>query len=149
MNPGARYDATVTSVVHIRTIKHQGEGFCFTVMAGNNQQLRYGQSDPNANFKANYRYRSWDFFGQVNFWERHNTNESFASQQSYYKDKNALVQLEQDNWFRSDWHGYGLNYIFGTNWQISNNHSVGFRVQYNDKLYDRNHADIKTDYYRN
>ena len=149
MNPGARYDATVTSVVRIRTIKHQGEGFGFTAMVSNNQQLRYGQSDPNANFKANYRYRSWDFFGQVNFWERHNTNESYASQQSYYKDKNALVQLEQDNWFRSDWHGYGLNYIFGTNWQISNNHSVGFRVQYNDKLYDRNHADIRTDYYRN
>ena len=36
MNPGARYDATVTSVVRIRTIKHQGEGFGFTVMASNN-----------------------------------------------------------------------------------------------------------------
>ncbi len=149
MNPGSRYDATVTSVVRLRTIKQQGEGFGFSLFAGNNQQLRYGQSDPFTTFKGNYRYRSVDVFGQVDFWERHNTAVSTAMQNSFYKENNALVQLEQDNRFRSDWHAYGLNYTFGSNWQISDKHSVGFRLQYNDRLYDWNHADIQTDYYRN
>lgn len=149
MNPGARYDATVTSVVRIRTIKQQGEGFGFTAYAGNRQQLRYGHSDPYGNFKANYRYHSFDVFGEVNYWSNHGTQVSSLSQQSFYKDKNALVQLEQDNSFRADWSGKGLNYTFGTNWQISDKHSVGFRVQYNDRFNDKNYADIHTDYYRN
>ena len=149
MNPGARYDATVTSVVRIRTIKQQGEGFGFSVNAANNQQLRYGYSDPSTTFKANYRYRSIDVFGEAGFWEWHSTQASALSQQSFYKENGQLVQLDQDNSFRYNWHGYGLNYVFGTNWQISDKHSVGFRLQYNDRLYERSNADIKTDYYRN
>ena len=105
MNPGARYDATVTSVVRIRTIKHQGEGFGFTVMASNNQQLRYGQSDPNANFKANYRYRSWDFFGQVNF--------SLYKSQYRGEDKEWRNQLYD--------RGFMFKVLGGKEWMIGKN----------------------------
>ena len=34
-NPGAMYDATVSSVVRIRTVRKQGEGFGFNVNVGN------------------------------------------------------------------------------------------------------------------
>ena len=46
-NPGAQYDATVSSVVRIRTRRPQGEGFGFNLTAGHSQDLRQADyADP-------------------------------------------------------------------------------------------------------
>lgn len=46
-NPGAQYDATVRSVVRIRTIRRQGDGFSFNLNASDAQSLRWSEgNDP-------------------------------------------------------------------------------------------------------
>ena len=47
-NPGAEYDATISSVVRIKTIRREGDGFGFDLNTGFNQDLRFGESDPSA-----------------------------------------------------------------------------------------------------
>jgi len=56
---GAQYDATVSSVVRIKTVKRQGDGFGFDVMAANNQDLRYGYSDPSSTVNLVFSYPIW------------------------------------------------------------------------------------------
>lgn len=135
MNPGSRYDATVTSVVRIRTIKRQGEGFGFSFNASDNYHLYYNHNDPNVSLNMNYRYKSLDFFGNVNYWAWHNRNKTEALQNSWFSKANEVKSIEQENRMNSEWHGYGMNYTFGTNWQISQKHSAGFRIECNKKLY--------------
>ena len=41
-NPGAEYDATVSAVVRIKTVKRKGDGFGFDIHTGNHQSLAFG-----------------------------------------------------------------------------------------------------------
>ena len=61
-NPGADYDASVTSVVKIKLVRQQGEGLSFDVNGGVRQSLVHGDTDPNGRVNLNYRYKGWDFF---------------------------------------------------------------------------------------
>ena len=71
-NPGSQYDATVRSVVRIRTRKPQGEGLGFDITAGHSQDLRQAElADPFATLNFNYRHKGLDFFGMVNNWNQH------------------------------------------------------------------------------
>ena len=66
-NPGAQYSASVRSVVRIRTIKRQGEGFGFNATLEDAQSLRIaGNNDPNLNVNANYRKNNVDIFAGGN-----------------------------------------------------------------------------------
>ena len=47
-NPGAQYDATVRSVVRIRTVRRQGDGFGFSLNASDEQSLRWEATIPPA-----------------------------------------------------------------------------------------------------
>ena len=68
-NPGAQYDATVTAVVRIKTLRREGEGFGFDLNAANNQDLVFGVSDPSAALNLRYRFRNLDLFGSTNYWK--------------------------------------------------------------------------------
>ena len=68
-NPGAQYDAAVTAVVRIKTLRHEGEGFGFDLNAANNQDLQNGVSDPSATLNLRYRFKDLDMFGSVNYWK--------------------------------------------------------------------------------
>ena len=67
-NPGAQYDATISAVVRIKTVRREGAGFGFDLMAANNQDLAYGFSDPSSTLNLRYRYNNLDLFGMVNYW---------------------------------------------------------------------------------
>ncbi len=144
-NPGALYDATVTSVVRIRTKKRQGDGFGFDISGGNNQDLGYGYSDPSATLNLHYRHNSLDFFGMVNYWKWDSVNDSYPEQTSYMSKGGNLFSIHQNTHLRHDWHGQGLNYNLGFNWQISQNHSVGLRIERHDKFNSGVDANIVTD----
>ena len=144
MNPGSRYDATVTSVVRIRTIKRQGEGFGFSFNASDNCHLYYKHNDPNVSLNMNYRIKSLDFFGNVNYWAWHNRHKTEAEQNSWISSANGIKTIKQDNNMASGWHGYGMNYTFGTNWQISQKHSAGFRIERNQQLYGLDFDETKS-----
>ena len=133
-NPGAIYDATVSSVVRIRTVRRQGEGFGLNLTAGNNQDLRYGYSDPVTAFNFKYRHNSVDVFGMVNYRNNNSVTISNPVQASNFLQNGQLINIYQD----SHWYNHEIqrriNSNLGFNWQISNDHSVGMRVERHDKF---------------
>lgn len=128
-NPGALYDATISAVVRIRTVKTQGEGFGFNVNVGNDQDLIYGYSDPSTTLNMKYRHNSIDVFGMVNYADRNNVNISQPVQTSWFTNNGQLININQDSRWSSHNENHNLNANLGLNWQISQNHSLGVRVE--------------------
>ena len=97
-NPGAQYDATVRSVVRIRTIRRQGEGFGFNFNASDSQSLQWSKgNDPSAAFNMNYRTGGLDFFAGINY--NRNTSRQIAEikRETYAKhliDNNSDLALD-------------------------------------------------------
>ena len=133
-NPGAEYAATVLSVVRIKTIRRQGEGFGFDLMAANNQDLTFGYSDPSSTLNLRYRHNNIDLFGMVNYWKWDSPNDMRIKQSTFLADNGAIKNILQDSHIRNDWHGQGLNYNIGFNWQINERHSLGVRVERHDQF---------------
>ncbi len=124
-NPGAQYDATVTSVVRIKTIRHEGEGFGFDLNMANNQDLVFGVSDPSAGLNLRYRFGNFDLFGSVNYWK--------WDEISIYEDDGHMFLNEndsviQDHWSKNHWYSSAMDYNIGFNWQPAENHSIGARI---------------------
>lgn len=125
-NPGAQYDAQVRSVVRIKTIRKQGEGFGFTLDLSDEQSLRKASAnDPNGNFNANYRINSVDIFAGVNVFR-------WSSRQtSALKGENLLTpKFTEEADLGNDYLQKSVNYNGGVNWQIADNHSIGFKTSY-------------------
>lgn len=133
-NPGAMYDATVTAVVRIKTIKRDGNGFGYDVDLSHTQQLRYDYSNPGATLNLRYRHKSVDVFGMANYWNWVNVNDNEAAQHSYFMDHGQLRTINQQSTLRNDWRGRGMNCNLGFNWQISDKHSVGARLERHDRF---------------
>ena len=124
-NPGAQYDATVSAVVRIRTIRREGEGFGFDLNAANNQDLQNGVSDPSATMNLRYRFRNLDLFGSVNYWKWDQIS-IYYDYVKMFTDKNSYIVedcVANDHFYSS-----GLDYNLGFSWQLSDNHSVGARI---------------------
>ena len=123
-NPGAQYNASVRSVVRIRTIKHQGDGFGFNAGLTDEQSLHNGYNDRSGYLNANYRHDGVDIFGGVNALKYTSRQESDMFQQTFgtpeFKQEGTLDFVQKMT-------NAGVN--GGLNWQISNNHSLGFRVE--------------------
>lgn len=124
-NPGAQYDATVSAVVRIRTVRSEGEGFGFDLNAANNQDLQNGVSDPSATLDLRYRFRNLDLFGSANYWKWDQIG-VYKDHVKMYTGRNAYVQ--EDAVSNEHYYSSGLNYNLGFNWQFSDNHSVGTRI---------------------
>ena len=86
-NPGAQYDATISSVVRIKTIRREGDGF--DLNTGFNQDLRFGESDPNGQLNLRYRHNNLDLFGMVNYW-KWDLNSQRNDEQSNYLPESAV-----------------------------------------------------------
>ena len=135
-NPGAEYDATISAVVCIKTVRREGAGFGFDLMAANNQDLAFGFSDPSSTLNLRYRRNNLDLFGMVNYWSWDSPNDLHITQSTFLRADEGIRNILQDSHMRNDWHGEGLNYNLGFNWQINDKHSLGARVE--------RHAQFKT-----
>ena len=135
-NPGAEYDATISAVVRIKTVRREGAGFGFDLMAANNQDLAFGFSDPSSTLNLRYRRNNLDLFGMVNYWSWDSPNDLHITQSTFLRADEGIRNILQDSHMRNDWHGEGLNYNLGFNWQINDKHSLGARVE--------RHAQFKT-----
>ena len=133
-NPGAEYDATVSAVVRIKTVKRKGDGFGFDIHTGNHQSLAFGYSAPFATTNLRYRHNDFDVFGMVNYWEWTSVNDSRPDQSSFIKQGNDMLNIMQKMSLRYNWIGKGVNYNLGFNWQITPDHSIGARVERHDKF---------------
>ena len=123
-NPGAQYSASIRSVVRIRTIKHQGDGFGFNAGLTDEQSLRSGYNDPSGYLNANYRHNGLDIFAGANALKYTSRQESNMMQQTFgtpeFKQEGTLDFVQKMT-------NAGVN--GGLNWQISENHALGFRVE--------------------
>ena len=124
-SPGAKYDATVESVILIKTKRPQGEGFSF-----NSQASQYVGKGPDlaVGVNWNYRHRGLDVFGSV--W--YNDNRNIENDDFVFEVKadtlwhlNELSDIKSHN--NSIYTSAGVNYIF------NDQHSMGFR--YDTKAY--------------
>ena len=144
-NPGAQYDATISAVVRIKTVRREGAGFGFDLMAANNQDLAYGFSDPSSTLNLRYRYNNLDLFGMVNYWSWDSPNDLHITQSTFLRADEGIRNILQDSHMRNDWHGEGLNYNLGFNWQINDKHSLGARVERHDQFKTYNDMWVDTE----
>ena len=129
-NPGAQYDATVRAVVRIRTIKRQGEGFGFNVNLTDAQSLRIKQfNDPDAAVNVNYRTGGVDIFGGANY-----SHYSDRQDSDLLQETNLNPVFKQVEMIQADFTVQSLTLNGGVNWQIANNHSAGFKVDWSRSL---------------
>ena len=129
-NPGAQYDATVRSVVRIRTIRRQGEGFGFNFNASDSQSLQWSKgNDPSAAFNMNYRTGGVDFFAGINY--NRNTSRQIAeiNRKTYGKH-----QIDNNSDLSLDYIGQSLYGNAGVNWQIDEKHFVGGKFEWGKEL---------------
>lgn len=133
-NPGAQYDATVTAVVRIKTIRREGTGFGYDVNLSHQQNLRYGYADPSATLNLRYSHKNMELFGMANYWKWDGMTEATPNQQSFFIDNGQIRTIEQNSHYLSEWRGAGFDYNLGFNWQLADNHFVGARIERHDKL---------------
>ena len=127
-NPGARYDATVSAVVRIRTVKRQGEGF------GISLRSTYDQSQ-NADFveqaDVNYRHNSLDVFGMIRFDKTADRQEDLLDQTTY-----ADTLWTQSSYRRADEVSRELSGRIGFNYDFNDRHSIGLRYDIGKTLHN-------------
>ena len=144
-NPSAEYDATISAVVRIKTVRREGAGFGFDLMAANNQNLTFGFSDPSSTLNLRYRHNNLDLFGMVNYWKWDSPNDLRITQSTFLKTDEGIRNILQDSYIRNDWQGQGLNYNFGFNWQINDKHSLGARVERHNQFKTHNDMWVNTE----
>ncbi len=130
-NPGAQYDATVRSVVRIRTIRRQGDGFGFSLDASDSQSLRWlTHNDPSVSLNANYRTGGVDIFGGVYRYK-------FSSFQDSYIEKSTFgnnTLFKEEGTLTAETFQNSLYSNAGINWQIADNHFLGGKVTWERHL---------------
>ena len=144
-NPGAQYDATISSVVRIKTIRREGEGFGFDMNLGNSQDLTFGKSNPSAQVNLRYRHNSLDLFGMVNYWKWDETTLFYDTSSFYLPTEKGVKGILQDSHSRNHWHDNGFDYHLGFNWQIAENHSLGARITRHDRFESGTDLWVNTD----
>jgi hypothetical protein len=139
-NPGPEYGQDVTSVIRLKTVKRQGEGWSGNFSTAYRQGKEYYA---NVNAALNYRtQRGMDFFAR-----------GYLTDSHFVKDATAEDQLQASSlWdYKKDasWH-VRMKYYFadlGWNWEINDRHSVGVTYtafSYIDNRLTRSEMDEKT-----
>ena len=135
-NPGAQYDASVKSVVRIRTIRRQGEGLSFNLNASDAQSLRWAMgNDPFGALNVNYRTGGVDIFAGVNYARNTSRQQSDLEKQTFgiKTDGNDWL-LENKGSLLNEYFGQSLYGNAGVNWQVADNHFLGGKVEWGRTL---------------
>ena len=153
-NPGAQYDASVRSVVRIKTVRRQGDGFGFNTGISDEQSLRrapelgghsddFPFNDPSTHFNFNYRKNNVDIFAGVNAFKYSSRQVSHLIQKSV-----GRINFAQEGDLVNEYIQKTLAFNGGANWQISDNHFVGFKLDWNGNLAANQHQAVAGDVYR-
>ncbi len=121
MNPGARYDASVRSVIRIQTIRKQGEGFGFDLRS---TIYQCENTDLIETINMNYRHKALDVFGSLNYtrndwFQKAVITEALQGRQLLEVDQKAVFSGLSNN----------MNATLGLNYQFNENHSIGLRYR--------------------
>lgn len=130
-NPGTQYDATVRSVVRIRTRRQQGEGVSLDFVARDDQDLRYAMNTPNIRLNLNYRKNNIDLFGGLHYWHQDYRQYSWLEETTL-----TSKTFQQKGPYTMTWKNDNMVYTAGMDWQPSENQSLGLRVDMTQRLGD-------------
>lgn len=129
MNPGAMYDATVTAVVRIHTLRRKAAGLSFNLFGKTEQSLRTDGNDPEGMVSLNYRVKGIDIFASAKEWKYSTCQWSRLGQTTTQPaDGTELYRHEGD--MDNRWRGIGTHINGGLNWQVNDKHSLGAKVDY-------------------
>ena len=123
-NPGAKYDASVQSVIRIKTRKPLGEGW------GGHLRSSIFQGEMSRTYNAflwNYRHLGLDVFGTVSDYEN-----GWLQKYRITQDVTADTTWHQNNHGRSQGNYNILRLVFGANYQFNDKHTMG--IQYNSSI---------------
>lgn len=123
-NPGARYSASVKSVIRITTKQIEGEGFGFDARAFFNYS-NFTQWDESGRFNFNYRRGGFDLIGML--YMSNSTGADYKTLKQYTYLDNTWEQTNDiyGETERTNPYGkLGLNYMFNPN------HSIGVSFSY-------------------
>lgn len=141
-NPGARYDATVSAVIRIHTVRKVGDGFGFDVRT------------------SAYYWENWDTNNQLNMYYRRNGLELTAGSayelDNTYDNQTTTNEVQAANLWTNKWikkakyRNTHNNYTFSAAYEFNANHSVGARFFTNLLVGANNgHGDFSTDVFKN
>ncbi len=128
-NPGAKYDASVQSVIRIKTRKVQGEGW------GGHLRSSFFQGEMSRTYNAflwNYRHHGLDVFGTISNFEN-----GWLQKYRITQDVAADTIWHQDNRGRSQGNYNVLRFVLGANYMFNDKHSMGLQYNSNMRLYDK------------
>ena len=116
-NPGAKYDASVQSVIRIHTKLPQGDGFGGTLMAQNGFR-HYFSSMEQANLK--YRTGGLELFANLNYYggkfsSLENMKMETQGSTSWLQDIESINRMRSNDFFGK----------LGLSWMINEHHSIG------------------------
>ncbi|MCQ2187467.1 MAG: outer membrane beta-barrel protein [Bacteroidales bacterium] len=129
-NPGALYGGDVSAVVRIRTVKRQGDGLSFALTSQAKQHV-YNCDDFEPSWSVldlNYRTKGVDFFGKLVYWNQRNYQISSIDGSTFLESADGYHDFIERGTLDYRNHNGGFQYIGGANWQISDNHSLGFKL---------------------
>lgn len=143
-NPGAQYDATVRTVVRIRTVRQQGDGLSLDLTLSDEHDLRYDFDRPQAKVGANYRKNGVDVFSSVYYYHQdyrqYSTIEDITTTDKVFRQYGPYTMT---------WKHDNLTYTFGVNWQLSDNHSLGVRADLTHQMNGKNQVIYDEDVFEN
>ena len=129
-NPGAAYGGDVHSIVRIRTVKRQGDGFSFALSSQAKQHV-YSNHDFEPSWSVldlNYRKQGFDVFGKLVYWNQRRYQFSDINSSTFTQKGDEINENSQSGQIYDKEHSGGFQYVLGTNWQINENHSVGIKL---------------------
>ena len=140
-SPGAKYAATVKSVIKITTKRPVGEGFSINWLS------RYEQSyleNPSTRLNWMYRHQNLDVFGNHYYgyctdWMKSDLTQSVNSDASWFQ---SLYQDARSRYA-------SLNNTFGMNYQLTKESSLGFRYINSWRMMDKSWATIQSSVFQN
>lgn len=150
-NPGAEYGGEVRCVVRIRTVKRQGDGFSYALTSQAQQKI-YDCHDIEPSWSVldlNYRSKGWDFFGKLVYWNQRNYHVADIDGGTITKVNDAIIDNRQVGTLDYKGHNGGWQYLGGANWQINENHSLGFRAEWSDNNIGNNQMLMDEDVLKN
>ena len=129
--PGTQYNADANAIVKIRTIKREGEGWGLLATFNDTYCPRYSNNQLGGQINMNYRYKNLDFIGGFGA-DDHRLNSFVAKsvQEMYFPDKSFIQSA--DELYKQ--HYTSINYHLGVDWQISERHAAGIRMERQDNL---------------
>lgn len=128
-NPGAAYGGNVHSVVRIKTVKRQGDGFSFALTSQMKQHI-YKNNDFEPSWSVldlNYRRQGVDLFGKLVYWNQRSYQYSDINTDVFTRNHNDIIVNSQTGWINGVEHSGGFQNVIGLNWQVNGNHSVGIK----------------------